>query len=262
MRRFIEKLSRKVILKRKLPRCYDSAPIYVSPDAGLRFWSPNSEKWDVMLFHICDEFVKSDSVVWDVGANVGLFTFPAAIRAGKHGKVLAIEPDIFFLNLLQKTISKGKKRGNKKNRDWAQIDLLPLAISDKVGTLEFNIAERSRSRNFISGLNNQPFDFGGVRESKTVMGVTLDWLLDYYPAPSIIKIDVECAEEQVLKGASMILEKIKPIIIFECGVPPEYFKPIIEIFNNFNYKIYSAEVEATQRTELTQLTTNNIAIPL
>ena len=249
-------MSRKVILKRKLPKRYGSTPIYVSPDAGLRFWSTNSEKWDLKLFNICDEFVKPDSVVWDVGANVGLFTFPAAIRA-KNGKVLAIEPDIFLMNLLQKTISIGKN----KNCDWAQIDLLPLAISDQIGALKFNISERNRSTNFISGVNSLPCDSGGIRESKTVMGVTLDWLLDYYPAPSILKIDVERAEEQVLKGTSTMLGKIRPIIIIECGVKPEYKKAIGEIFNRYNYKIYSAEANPNQRKELSQPTFNNIALP-
>ena len=74
---------------------------------------------------------------------------------------------------------------NNANNSNARIDLLPLAISDKVGFLEFNIAERSRATSFISGTTSLPSDCGGVREKKAVMSVTLDWLLDHYPAPSI-----------------------------------------------------------------------------
>ena len=96
MRRMIERLSRGMILRRKLPKRYGDIPFYATPEAGLKFWSHNSNKWDPHLFELCDEYVKEDSIIWDVGANIGLFSFPAAVLAGQHGRVLAIEPDVFF----------------------------------------------------------------------------------------------------------------------------------------------------------------------
>jgi len=38
LRRVFERLSRKRVLKRRLPSDFGSRPIYVSPDAALRFW--------------------------------------------------------------------------------------------------------------------------------------------------------------------------------------------------------------------------------
>lgn len=100
LRTFLERLSRNRVHKRHLPADFGSAPILTSPDASLRFWKPRIES---DLFDFAREFVKSDSVVWDVGANVGLFTVAAAQRAGASGKVIAVEADIWLAELLRKT---------------------------------------------------------------------------------------------------------------------------------------------------------------
>ena len=52
-----------------------------------------------LLFRMVRELVMSGSVVWDVGANVGLFSFSEAALAGP-GFVLAIEPHVWLAHLL------------------------------------------------------------------------------------------------------------------------------------------------------------------
>ena len=42
------------------------------------------------------EMVRPGDVVWDIGANVGLFAFAAANRAGSSGQVIAVEPDLWL----------------------------------------------------------------------------------------------------------------------------------------------------------------------
>jgi FkbM family methyltransferase len=52
------------------------------------------------LFDFSEKFARTGDVVWDVGANVGMFTFACAFRAGSSGHVVAIEPDAFLVDLL------------------------------------------------------------------------------------------------------------------------------------------------------------------
>jgi FkbM family methyltransferase len=46
--------------------------------------------------------------------------------------------------------------------------------------------------------------------------VTLDWLATQFPAPDVIKIDVEQAELAILRGASSVLRAALPTIV--CAV--------------------------------------------
>src|SRR5271166_4864713 len=102
VRRWAEHLSRGVVLRRRLPSKFGRLPIYVTPEAGLRYWSAMS-RVDPMLYDMAEEMVKQGSVVWDVGANVGLFSFCAAALAGKSGLILAIEPDFWLAHLINRS---------------------------------------------------------------------------------------------------------------------------------------------------------------
>src|ERR1700692_3930430 len=99
LRRIAERFSRGRILKRHLPKEFDRRFIYVSPDAALRFWRHDLATVDPALFALVRKVVKPTNRVWDVGANVGLFSFAASAVSGLAGSVLAIEPDPFLTEL-------------------------------------------------------------------------------------------------------------------------------------------------------------------
>ena len=256
MRTIIEHLSRGVVLKRKLPKRFSSLPIYVSPDSALKFWFKNFEGNDVTLLKMCTELVQENSVVWDIGANVGVFAFAAAALAGPQGMVLAVEPDLFLTSLLQKT-TELQRRNEKK---IARVDILPMAISDQVGVVKFNIAARGRSTNFLDCTKGVE-EAGGIRETTSVMSVTLDWLVDYYPAPDVVKIDVETAEFLVLKGATRLLREIRPVIFCEIFPFDEKRYYVEKLMKENNYILYNARDEHSKRIEFINPDSDVLAVP-
>jgi hypothetical protein len=87
-RRFLEHSSRGVVLRRRIPARFGRLPIYVTPEASLRYWSAMS-RVDSVLYGMAEEPVKPGAVVWDLGANVGLLSLCAAATSGHI--VLSIE---------------------------------------------------------------------------------------------------------------------------------------------------------------------------
>ena len=103
-----------------------SGESYHISDSGFSRCSPRS-LWKTHtnsdLFDFAREFVHAGSVVWDVGANVGLFSIAAAQRAGVRGKVVAIESDIWLAALLRKSAAVQPPMS-------ARVQVIPAAVFD------------------------------------------------------------------------------------------------------------------------------------
>lgn len=111
LRRIVERFSRNRVIKRRLPARFGRQKIVVSPDSALSFWRHDLEQSFGMLFRWVDSYVTRGSVVWDIGANVGLFSFASAACAGPKGQVLAIEPDQFLVQLLRQLVKQSCRQG-------------------------------------------------------------------------------------------------------------------------------------------------------
>ena len=91
LRRMTEHLTRDWVVRRRLPSDFARVPFHVSPSAGLRYLFRPMDTVDPILLNLVKEFVGPGSVVWDVGANVGLFAF-AAYNAGP-GRIQALREE-------------------------------------------------------------------------------------------------------------------------------------------------------------------------
>ena len=188
-----------------------------------------------MLFRAVKRCVAPGDVVWDVGANVGLFSFPAAVRATSTGSVLAIEADIWLAGLLRRSAD----RTQRVSARGATVEVVPLAVSDKIGLGSFWIAKRSRSTNHLEGFGSS--QTGGERARISVPTMTLDQIALGRPLPTVLKIDVEGAEVQVLRGATAVLASLPKIII---EVAKENIASVDSILSPLGYKYVNAETGA------------------
>ena len=73
LRLLAERVSRGVVLKRRLPPEFGGARLYVTPEARLNLWRHDLRKCDPALLELAREVIKPKDVIWDIGANVGLF---------------------------------------------------------------------------------------------------------------------------------------------------------------------------------------------
>jgi FkbM family methyltransferase len=184
--------------------------------------------------------VKAGSNVWDVGANVGLFTFSAAALAARTGFVLAIEPDVWLSHLMNRT------RAELPRDQCAPVEVLCVAVSDSSRVSRLEIAARARASSHLmeAAGSTQATGTRGVQPTATL---TLDFLLDYFPAPSVLKIDVETHEASVLRGASRLLREVRPAIW--CEVSHENSAAVTEILHAAGYELYGAQTTPHPRIE-------------
>jgi FkbM family methyltransferase len=256
IRSLAERLSRGVVLKRRLPEAFGRGRLYVSPEAGgLRYWRWDLGRADPDLLECVNELVSLGDNVWDVGANVGLFTFAAAYKAGSKGFVLAIEPDVDNAALLE---------ASNRARDprlTAMVEVLAIAVSAPNGRFaRLMIAERSRSSNALEGFGLT--QTGGSRGYRTVPTATLDELLASFPAPSLIKIDAEGAEHSILTGATKVLTEIRPVLLMEVAAEPRNRgEAISRLLLEHDYKMYDGSHPHASRRELSIPPWVCIAVP-
>jgi FkbM family methyltransferase len=145
--------------------------------------------------------VRPGDVVYDLGANVGFYTLLAARLAGPTARVVAFEPVPRNLGYLRRHIALNQ---------CENVTVVAAAVSDRSGTARF----RDGPAHTVGTLarDGGGYDGGGYDGGGYDVEVVA---LDAYPgpAPRVIKIDVEGAEADVLRGASRLLQEVRPIVL-------------------------------------------------
>lgn len=242
-------VARNRVVRKRLPPDLGGGIVYCSPDALLSMWKPGwQSEQAVNLFDWARRFVKPGHVVWDIGANQGLFSFAAAAVSGAAGHVVAFEPDPFLTALMC--------RSRSAQDMGAHIDILSVAVSGANGLATFCVANKDRALNHLADVAGNPHT-DGDRERFAVMAVTLEWLAGQLPVPDLIKIDVEGSELSVLEHAgSSLLRDVRPWWIVE--VAAENAAAIAQIFRNANYRLFDANAPDD---EITSPAWNTLAVP-
>jgi FkbM family methyltransferase len=249
LRSLAERFSRGVVLKRRLPREFGGARLYVTPEARLNLWRHGLRKCDPALLELAREVIQPKDVVWDIGANVGLFAFTASYFAGPAGRVYAFEPDLLLVQLMRRSAA-------EIPAGHAPVHLVPVAVSDHVGVTEFHIAKR-RAANSL--LVEASLVTGGFVQTEIVPVFSIDTILDHLPAPRVVKIDVEAAEKLVFKGAERLLREVKPTLIVETTERNMEWNS--QWLAGFGYRFYDADAPKCDRPQLDRMTYNTLALP-
>ncbi len=247
IRSVLERATHRIVVCRRLPATFGKARIYVSTEGGLRYLKRDMSNVDPPLLRLAADVIRPGQVVWDVGANVGLFSFAAAAAAGPAGRVLAVEADTALVGLL--------RRSAAVNHANAPVEVLPAAVSDQVSVARFHVARRNRATSHLDGYGTAMA--GGVRCTELVPTVTLDWLAAHFPAPDVLKIDVEVAELAVLAGGAQVLGTIPTII---CEVSARNATAVSNLLTARGYVLYDGERLPGERVPVAVAPPNTLAL--
>jgi FkbM family methyltransferase len=161
-------------------------------------------------------FVRPGTVVFDIGANLGLHTVLLAQLVGLEGLVMAFEPNPELFPMLERTID-----------GLSNTTLYPCALSDQnVESTLFVPDDHSMGSLADWTKDTRPGPLTrllglGRRHTLTCRQRRLDELMsaEGISHPDFIKCDVEGAELMVFKGGRDTLNRPDaPTILFEAGV--------------------------------------------
>lgn len=164
--------------------------------------------------------IEKDDVVYDIGANTGLYTLFAA-RACSDGEVVAFEPYPPNLDILEKDIARNQLQN---------VKTVDVALSDSVGDIEF-----SQPSEDDVGYGSSSIEANESKASIEVPTTTGDHLIadEEIPAPNVIKIDVEGSESLVLRGLRKTLSAPSCRTVYcEVHLPGVDKRPSIEDFGS------------------------------
>jgi FkbM family methyltransferase len=246
LRSAVERASHRVVIRRRLPPPFAGARIYVSTEGGLRYLARSMTEVDPALLRLVTEVVRPGDTVWDIGANMGLFSFAAAVAAGPAGRVLALEPDTDLAGLL--------RRSAAGNTGHAPVEVLPAAVSGELSVARFHIARRNRATSHLAGFGSTMA--GGVRSTQLVPTVTLDWLAVRFPVPDVLKVDVEGAELAVLSGGTEVLAHSPTVI---CEVYAQNATAVSHILTGHGYTLYDGDRPPGKRVPAAAAPFNTLA---
>lgn len=250
-RAIAERLSRGIVLRRRLPIEHGGHCVFVTPEASLRFWSHDLRRVDPLLLDLCSELVGAGTTVWDVGANVGLFAFAAAHRVGGEGCVVAIEADPTLVRLLARSAA-------ELPPTCGRVTVVAAAVARSSGEVDLAIARRGRAANHLVAVEGST-QAGGARTVVRVPAVSLDDLLRDRPAPSLVKVDVEGAELLCLQGAQQLLRMVRPVLL--CEVAGGNSQAVADLLSAADYDVLDAAAPSHRRAPLKQAPWNTLALP-
>ncbi len=160
-----------------------------------------NERYDRQTKAVLNKVCSAESICVDVGCYRGDI-LKAMIHAAPKARHIAFEPVPAQYSLI-------------KDRFAHQVDVYPFALGNENTTTTFHHVVSNPT---YSGLQQRQYKGVETIDEINVEVRKMDDILDLETRVSVIKIDVEGGEHDVLHGAINLLTKWHPYIIFEHGI--------------------------------------------
>ena len=181
------------------------------------------------------KFISKGSLAIDIGANIGDTTVPMAIAAEKDGLTLAFDPNPFVFDIL--------RTNSNLNKEKTNIIAKQFAITKEDGYFFYNSSEASFANGGISETANN-FHGKYVLQEK-IQGINLEAFLnkdykEWLSKISLIKVDVEGYDLEVLRSIGDLIDRFNPVVIAECFImaAKQYKMDMFDFFSSKGYEIF------------------------
>lgn len=182
-------------------------PMHLSLPSGTDIYLTGGKSHDseIRLARLMIKYLNEGDCFMDIGAHFGYFSLLAGHLVGTNGEILAFEASPQSFQILEKNTS-----------SYKQIAIINKAVAQKEGILPFyefpNLYSEYNSFD-ISPFEKEAWFQQNQPNQIEISSVPLDSFIN--KKPKMIKIDVEGAEFEVVKGAERLLQQQNFILIME-----------------------------------------------
>lgn len=174
---------------------------YIKNDTCIGTFIKNGNYWEEWMFkYIQENYIENTNII-DLGANIGTTTLLMSEVLSNNCKIFTFEPiysDILFKNIVDNNLTD-------------KVEIYPYGLGNKIQTLKIKPINLLDNINFgaVSIINN----LENNDDSYKIDIVPLDYF--HFENISLIKIDVEHMEIEVLEGCLNLIKRCKPTILIE-----------------------------------------------
>lgn len=147
--------------------------------------------------------VVQDQDAWlvEVGANIGAFLLDIARRPKVN--LIGFEPSDYCVNAIEQTMLRNG-RGNYK--------VFPQLVGDTTSLVPFDIGRHDGSASVLTSINApSQVEQTCLDDSAAVANIPPD-------LPTVLMIDVEGYEPNVLRGGAAFIRRVRPLVVFEYNI--------------------------------------------
>ncbi len=153
-----------------------------------------------------ERFLRPQMTVLDIGAHHGLYSLLASRKVGPRGRVISFEPSPRERKALRLNLA----------LNWSRnVSVHEVALGSEAGEADFFLVEGTETG--CNSLRPPELKTGTYRPTRVRVAVLDDWLRKRkIGTVDFIKIDVEGAELEVLRGARKLLStRTRPVLLVE-----------------------------------------------
>ena len=208
------------------------------PDRKWDLWVPNTKdtrrsavvrshlrngRWEGHISKLLKSHARLNSVALDIGALIGTHSYALSDAVGPKGKVYTFEPQPWATHAINKTL----KKNNAKNGVVKTV-----GVSDKTGKIHF--CSDSTGGSTICTEKQKRLNSWDERYDIDIVSIDSLKLNNV----SVVKIDVEGHEINVLEGAIKTIKRNKPVMVIEVWTKKKgKYDAFKKIMSKLNYNV-------------------------
>lgn len=218
-------------------------------------WIPNRlfwggfEAYEPETLGIFFKLAQRSTVVFDVGAYIGVFAFVAAL-ANPDATVFGFEPmHATFARFLR----------NLQLNPELRVQPICAAVGEEDGSAQFYFGADHGPLPTSTSLSAEFMSKVSARSSVIVPTLCLDRFVERHSIGPVglMKLDTESTEDAVLRGAQRILERDRPHVICEV-LPAAHFDRLEHQLTKLGYHFYHLGSRGPQRAESLRASTDTM----
>jgi FkbM family methyltransferase len=159
--------------------------------------------WELNLYKDFKKYYREGSNILDIGAFIGTHVLLLSEIINKNGQIYAFDP--LYTDIIKKNV--------KANHLEKKVNIYEVCVGGENKEVEIDEIQRDQVANYANASLVKNVNYAEQIKKKKVKMITIDSL--QIKNISIIKIDVEGFELEVMKGAIKTIQQERPVIFIE-----------------------------------------------